>query len=76
MFVIPLVGRRPQLIFDFTWSSLNEATALEDSEEAMRFRGTLRRIIRYFLMANPRIGLVYMGKVDLSDAYIQHWVRL
>ena len=27
-------------------------------------------------MAKPRLGLVYLGKVDLANAYMQLWVRL
>ena len=41
----------------------------------MRFGGTLRRIIRQVLMANPRLGPVYLGKLDLAGAYMQLWVR-
>ena len=42
----------------------------------MRFGGTFYRIIRRVLMAKPRLGLVYLGKVDLANAYMQLWVRL
>ena len=42
----------------------------------MRFGGTLRRIIRRVLLANPRLGPVYLGKVDLANAYMRIWVRL
>ena len=70
------VGRRPHLILYFTWNGLNEATAQEALEEVMRFGGTLRHIIRTVLLAEPRIGLVYPGKVDLANAYMRIWVRL
>ena len=42
----------------------------------MHFGGTLRRIIQRVLLADPRLDPVYLGKVDLSDAYMQLWVRL
>ena len=58
------------------WSGLNKATPWEASEEVMRFGGTLRRIIQRVLLADPRLDPVYLGKVDLSDAYMQLWVRL
>ena len=70
------VGRRPCLIFDFTWSSLNKATAQEAPEEIMRFGVTLRRIIRRILQADPQLGPFYLGKVDLVDSYMRIWVRL
>ena len=64
--IIQQVGRRPRLIFDFTWSGLNEATTRDAPEEVMRFGVTLHRIIQRFLMAYPRISLVYLGRVDLG----------
>ena len=64
------------IIFDFTWIGLNEAVAQEEPEEAMRFDGTLCRIIRRVLLADPQLGLVYLGKVDLANAYMRIWVRL
>ena len=42
----------------------------------MIFSGTLRRITRRVLVANPKLGPVYLGKVDLADAYMRLWVRL
>ena len=42
----------------------------------MHFGGTLCRIIRRVLLANPRLGPVYLGKVDLANAYMKIWVRL
>ena len=74
--VIPQVGRCPQLIFDFTWSGLNEATAQKAPEEVMRFICTFHRIIRRVLMADPRLVPVYLGKVDLSNVYMQILFRL
>ena len=65
---IPQVGRRPRLIFDFTWSSLNEYTAGEAPKEVMRFGGTLYHIIRRILQSGPQLVPVYLGKVDLHTA--------
>ena len=42
----------------------------------MRLGFTLRRIMRRVLMADPMLGPVYLGKVDLADAYMRIWVRL
>ena len=74
--VIPQVGRRPCLIFDFTWIRINEATKRLSPMEAMRFRGTLQCILRQVLTADPRLGLVYLRKVDMANAYIWLWVRM
>ena len=70
------MGLHTRLIFYFTWISINEATNREAPEEVIRFGGTLRRIIRRVLLADPRIGPVYLGKVDLANAYMRLWFRL
>ena len=73
---IPQVGRRPHLFLDFTWRDLNKATAQEAPEEVIRFGGTLHHIIRRILLVDPQLGPVYLGKVDLADAYMPLWVHL
>ena len=55
---IPQVGRRSRLIFEFTWSGLNESTARETPKEVMSFGGTLRCIIRQILRSSLWLGLV------------------
>ena len=74
--VIPQVGRRPRLIFDFTWSGINDVAERLSPMEAMRFRGVLLRIIKQALTADPRQGPVYLRKVDLVDAYMRLWLRM
>ena len=70
------MGTLPHPILDFTWSSLNKVTARKASEKVMNFRGTLHRITRKVLTADPWLVLVYLGKVDLSKAYMRIWVRI
>ena len=42
----------------------------------MRFRGAIQRILRQVLTTNSQLGPVYLGKVDLADAYMRFWVRM
>ena len=44
--------------------------------EANRFWGALQSILKQVLNYNPRLGLVYLSKVDLADAYMSFWVRM
>ena len=74
--VITQVGRRPQLIYDFTWRRLNKTSKFLSPMEVMRFRGALQRILKQVLAADPRLGPVYLSKVDLADAYMRFWVRM
>ena len=74
--VTPQVGRRLRLIFDFTWNGLNNIAERLSPMEAMRFGGALLHIFKQVLINNPRLGPVYISKVDLADAYMRLWVRM
>ena len=56
--LITEVGRRPCLFFDFTWIWLNKATKRVSPMEAIRFGGTLQRILRQVLMSDTQLGTV------------------
>ena len=64
---IPQQGRKPRLIYDFSWSGLNDA---------MRFGKALYRVIDSILNAPPKLGPTFLNKVYLADAYMRTWVRL
>ena len=69
--VIPQVGRMPRLIFDFTWSELNDVSKRLAPMETMRFGGALQRILKQVLTADPCIRPVFFSKVDFTDAYMK-----
>jgi hypothetical protein len=73
---IPQAGRRPRLIYDYTWSGTNRAVAKQAPPEAMQFGGALHRLLHAIVDADPGHGPVRMAKVDLSDAYRRIWLRL
>ena len=74
--VIPQMGRRPCLISDFTLIGINNVSKRSDPMEAMRFGGALQRILKQILTSDPRLGPVYLSKVELTDAYMRLWVRM
>ena len=57
------VGRRPRLIFYFTWSGINEVSKRLSPMEEMRFGGVIQRILNQVLAANLHHGPVYLIKV-------------
>ena len=61
--VTPQVGRRPCLIFDFTWSGLNDISKRLSPMEAMLFGCALQRILKQVLTTNLHHGPVYLIKV-------------
>jgi hypothetical protein len=73
---IPQAGRRPRLIYDYTWSGTNRAVRKQAPPEAMQFGGALHRLLHAIVDADPRHGPVHMAKVDLSDAYMRIWLDI
>ena len=69
-------GRKPCLLYDFSWSDLNEAVTQEAHKEAMRFGKSLYRLINCILATPPKLGPAFLNKVDLADAYMCIWVIL
>ena len=63
-------------MYDFSWSSLNEAVTQVSHKEAMRLGKALHRKIDCILAAPPKLGPTFLNKLDLADAYMCIWVRL
>ena len=74
--VIPQLGRRLRLIFDFTWSGKNEPSEHLSHMELMIIGGAIQCILKQVLTEDPCLGTVYLNKVDLADAYMRLWVRM
>ena len=73
---IPQRDRKPRLIYDFSWSGLNEAVTQVAHKEAMRFGKSLYRVIYCILNTSPKLDPTFLNKVDLANAYMRIWVRL
>ena len=73
---IPQQGRKPRLVYDFSWSGLNKAVTQVAHKEAMRFGKALYGVIDCILAASPKLGPAFLNKVDLADAYMRIWVCL
>ena len=65
---------QPRMIYDFTWSGLNNATAWLAPQQEMRFGNTLKCTTQSVFDENPALGPFYLRKVDLADAYMRLWV--
>ena len=65
-----------RLIFEFKWSGLNNIAERLAPMEEMCFGGALQRILKKVLTAKPRLGTVYLVKVDLVDAHMRLQVRM
>ena len=69
-------GRKPRLIYDFSWSGLNKAVTQVAHKEAIRFGKSLYRVIDCILTVLLKLGPTLLNKVYLADAYMCIWLRL
>ena len=67
--VVPQRGRRPRWIVDYSWWKVNDETLPLAPKEAMQFGHALDRILREILLADPKLGPVYLSKLDISDGF-------
>ncbi len=67
--VVPQRERRPRLIVDYTFSSVNQETKRLAHREAMQFGRALERVLRTILEAPDEHGPCYLLKIDLSDGF-------
>ena len=67
--VVPQRGRRPRWIVDYSWWHVNDETLPLAPKEAMQFGHALDRILREILLADPKLGPIYLSKLDISDGF-------
>ena len=66
---VPQRDRRPRWICDYSWSEINAETLALAAMESMQFGHALDRILREILLADPRLGPIYLMKIDISDGF-------
>ena len=67
--VVPQRDRRPRWIVDYSWWKVNDETLPLAPKESMQFGHALDRILREILLADPKLGPVYLSKLDISDGF-------
>jgi len=67
--VVPQRTRRPRPIMDYTYTGVNQASAMLAPTHAMQFGNTFQRVLQRIAYANPSHGPVLLAKFDLSDGY-------
>ncbi|KAI2499709.1 hypothetical protein MHU86_14790 [Fragilaria crotonensis] len=74
--VVPQRDRRPRLIVDYSFSTVNDETIALAPKEAMQFGRALQRIIQTVVESDPRYGPVYLAKIDIADGFYRVWVNV
>ena len=64
----------PIFIYDFSWRRLNEKVSLAVLKEPMRFSQDLHHLLDCILAADHILGLNFLSKFNLADAYMGIWV--
>jgi hypothetical protein len=73
--VVPQRDRRPRTISDYCFSGINHKTLALFPAECIQFGKALWRALRHLKSANPRLGPVYLSKIDIADSFYRIWVR-
>ena len=62
-------------MYDISLSGLNKLTKAAARKECMRFGKALHWLLYFILAADSALGLIYLYKVYLADAYMHILVR-
>jgi hypothetical protein len=74
--VVPRRDRRPRLIADYSYSTVNKETIQLAPKEAMQFGRTLQGVFTTIVHADPRYGPVYLAKIDVADGFYRVWIQM
>ena len=69
--IITQEGRRPLIIYYYTWNYLNASVLRQSPAEAMQFTHSLLKLLCTILHSNPQGGPNFVSKIDLSDTYMR-----
>jgi hypothetical protein len=67
--VVPQRDRRPRTICDYSFFLVNLETIPLAPPEAMQFGRALWRVLSTIHHADPRLGPVYLSKIDIADGF-------
>jgi hypothetical protein len=67
--------QRPRTISDYSFFVVNDDTIPLSPSEAMHFGRALQRILRATAHAEPRLGPLYLSKIDIADGFYRIGIR-
>jgi hypothetical protein len=73
--VVPQRERRPRTICDYSSFLVNDDTIELCPTESMQFGRSLLRILQKIARSDPRLGPVYLFKIDISDGFYRIAIR-
>jgi hypothetical protein len=73
--VVPQRDRRPRTICDYSFFLVNDDTIELCPEQSMQFGRALLRILQKIAHSDPRLGPVYLSKIDIADGFYRIAIR-
>jgi hypothetical protein len=73
--VVPQRKRRPQTICDYSFFLVNDDTIELCPAESMQFGRALLHILQKIDRSEPRLGPVYLSKIDILDGFYRIAIR-
>lgn len=74
--VVPQRDRRPRLIVDYTFSSVNADTVPLAPKESMQFGRALNQVMEKIVKADHLYGPVHLAKIDIADGFYRVWLQV
>jgi hypothetical protein len=72
--VVPHIKWRPHTIHDYSFFLINEDTVELCPEESIQFGCALLHILQNIAHSDPRLGPVYLSKIDIADGFYQIYI--
>jgi hypothetical protein len=73
--VVPQRERQPRTTCDYSFFLVNDDTIALCPAESMQFVCALLRILQNISRSNPRLGPVFLSKIDISDRFYRIAIR-
>jgi hypothetical protein len=73
--VVPQQECHPRTIYDYSFLLVNDDTIQLCPAESMQFGRALLRILQKIARSDPRLGPVYLSKIDISDGFYRIAIR-
>jgi hypothetical protein len=73
--VVPQRDPRPHTISDYSFFGVNDDTIPLSPSEAMQFGRALQRILHTIARSDPRLGPIYLSKIDIADGFYRIGIR-
>jgi hypothetical protein len=67
--VVPQRERRPRIIVEYSLYGINADTVKLAPSDSMQFGKANERLWKIMMEANPKFGLLFMYKIDISDGF-------